>query len=203
MMTDPIVLIRADDPDKKPLMYACAKCGHCTSPRIFACKDDLAHETAKRMASDCYNCRTHNVCSGCGAKCEKIYTACKKCRYAKIVAGAELVEIDDEDPCYALDGHFYSSAEEARENGEEYVFPCVMRHFNLEPFHVEELILQDHHDDADTNELVGYDELLAAIERFNKAQNNGSYDEDRKKVARLAIPMTTPKQDQALQGEAL
>lgn len=186
-MAEPIILIKADDPERRPQLYACPKCGHCVSPRIFACADEHAHQTARDMAANCSNCRTHNTCSECGAECSKPWTACEACRRAKAIAKATLITLGDDEPCYGLDsGEFFPSVADARDADEEYVFPCTLRTYELAEHRIEEEILDDHHEDADVSELVGYDELIAAIRKFNEAQTGGSYDEDRTRIARVA-----------------
>lgn len=98
----PIVLVRFDDPDKKPLLYACGKCGQIHSPRIYACNDALAHETARRAAEDCYTCRTHNTCQHCGDQCEKGWLACDKCKRSKRFENSKEVPLDGVEECFGF-----------------------------------------------------------------------------------------------------
>jgi len=193
---EPIILIKANDPDRKPMLYACPKCGQCVSPKIFACNDTLAHETARRMALDCYQCKPHNACSACGEQCEKLYTMCPACRRKKAIASAEIVEPSAIEQCFGLDnGQFYQSPGDAADDGEEYVFDATFQPFEA-PVNLYEMILDDHHDDADISDLVGLDKLEAAIAEFNKAQTSGSYDENRKRIA-LVKQLATAEADQS------
>ncbi len=180
---EPIILVKANDADRKPMLYACPKCGHCFSPKAFACSDTLAHETARRMAIDCSLCKTHNVCTACGEECNKPYTKCSACRRKKAIADAEVVEASTLEHCFGLDsGNFYHSPEEAADDGEEYVFDVTFRPFEA-PLNLYETILADHHEDADFSDLVGYNNLEVAINEFNKSQTSGSYEENRKRIA--------------------
>ena len=114
----PIVLARVDDLEKKPLLYACGKCGQIHSPRIYACNDTLAHEAARRAAEDCYTCRTHNTCQHCGAQCEKGWLACDKCRRSSRFEKAKEVPLDGVEECFGFDGgEFYRSPQDAAEDG--------------------------------------------------------------------------------------
>ncbi|CEG08757.1 hypothetical protein BN961_02175 [Afipia felis] len=186
-MAEPIVLIKADDPERKPQLYACAKCGSVHSPRIYICTDELAHKTARDAAENCYNCRTHNTCQHCGEPCDKHWLACEKCRRKKKLEEAEKVSLDGVDYCFGFDsGDFYSSPEEAADAGEDWVHLAKFRPFEIDIDRLEEHTLDDHHEDACHTDLVGWDELAAAIEKFNKAQTQGSYDEDSKRIASVA-----------------
>jgi len=183
-----IVLVRADDPTKKPMLYACGKCGQIQSPRIYACKDDVAHETARRAAEDCYNCKTHNNCQHCGKECEKHWLACDDCRRKKRFEDSKevpLSSIDDE--CFGFDsGNFYHTPEDAAADGEDWVYASTFRRFSIDGERLEESILDDHHEDASTADFVGWDAFWNSIETFNKAQTSGSYDEDRSRRARVS-----------------
>lgn len=183
-MPDAIVLVKADDPTKKPQLFACPKCGRCQSPRIYACTDEMALQVAREAAENCYECREHNICQHCGEPCEKYYTACRKCRRQKRLDKAEKIPASEVGECFAFDGDgFYHSVKDALEAGETIVHPADFRHFSIEPECLVEMILEGHHEDASRSDLVGLDDLLDAIERFNKAQTSGSFDPDYSRVA--------------------
>jgi len=180
----PIVLVRADDAAKKPLLYACGKCGQIQSPRIYVCTDEVAHETARKAAEDCYNCRTHNICKECGDQCEKGWLACDKCRRKKKFEETQKVSLDGVEECFGFDsGNFYHSPEDAADDGEDWVYLTKFRSFSIDLERLEESILDDHHEDASASDLIGWSELWDTIEKFNKAQTSGSFDEDRSRMA--------------------
>lgn len=194
---DCIVLVRAGDPEKKALLYACIKCGSVHSPRIYACKDDLAHQTARQAAVDCYNCRTHNTCQHCGKECEKNWLACDDCRRKKRFEDSQEVPVSNIEECFGFDsGDFYRSPEDAADAGEDWVYASTFRHFTIDGERLEESILDDHHEDASHTDLVGYDALMNAVDAFNKAQTSGSYDEDRSRRARVSHLRDQPQRGQ-------
>lgn len=187
MGAQPIVLVRADDPEKKPLLYACGKCGNLTSPRIFACKDEEAHATAKQFAQDCYHCKTRSICQSCGDQCGKNWTACEKCIRKKKFEAATQVTLDGVEECFGFDGgDFYRSPEDAADDGEDWVYLATFRHFSIDLERLEESILDDHHEDASASDLKGWDKLWKTIEKFNKAQTSGSFDEDRSRISKVS-----------------
>ena len=182
-----ITLVRADDPEKKPLLYACVKCGQINSPRIYACRDDLAHQAAKQAAIDCYNCRTHNTCQHCGKECNKGRLACDDCLRKKRFEDAKEIPVAEIDECFGFDsGEFYHSPEDAADDGEDWVYASTFRPFSIDGERLEESILDDHHEDASHTDLIDLEDLWNAVEKFNKAQTSGSYDEDRTRRARVA-----------------
>lgn len=184
----PIILIKADDPDRKPVLFACGKCGTLHSPRIYACNDELALETARKAAADCYTCKTHNNCQDCGAQTEKYWLACAPCRLKKKLAEAATVELSEIEYCFgASSGEFYQSPQDAADDGEDWVFDSTFTKFSIDGERLDESILDDHHEDASTDDLIGHSELWAAIEKFNAAQTRGSYDEDRTRKANVAV----------------
>lgn len=186
-----MVLIAADDAERKAKLYACRGCGQVYSPAIYACRSEVAHETALRAARECYKCRTHNTCQDCGAECPKHWLACDACRRKTKIAKSEEVDIETVEECFGLDsGDFFNSAWDAADAGEEWVHPAVLRHYELSPDRVVEWTLDEHHEDAELGDLIGLDALLTAIEAFNKAQTSGTYDEDRTRIARV-----TPTED--------
>lgn len=182
-MAEPIVLVRADDPERKPLLYACPQCGFCHSPNIYACKGDMAHEAARAAAADCYSCRTHNTCKYCGVECPKGWLACEPCRFAKKLEAA--VEIpDDGGPYCAFDGDtYYTEIEDAQDDGCEWVSPCHISYPRIDADSVLENLLDDMHEDASTDDLDAVGPFMEAVKAFNEAQRCQSwFGDDKRKI---------------------
>lgn len=185
-MADVIVLVAKDDPDQAPKLYACPKCGQCHSPKIYACREERAHEAARQAATDCYNCREHNTCEGCGEQCPKGWVRCDSCQRALVFEKAEKVPASGVEHCFGYDGEFYQSIEDAEDAGEPWVFASTFHPFRLDPDSILENCLDDHHEEVSSDDLNGVAELVAAIKAFNEKQNSGSYFEDRKRIVVLA-----------------
>lgn len=182
-----IVLVKLGDETHKPQLFACGKCGHVYSHRIYACNEALAIETARKAAEDCYNCRTHNVCQHCGGECGKNWTACDTCRRKKRFEKAKQVPLDGVEQCFGFDGgSFYQTPEDAADDGEDWVCLSTFRPFEAEYWRIEEGILDDHHEDAAPEHLIGLDKLREAIAEFNKAQTDGSFDQDGTRIAKVS-----------------
>lgn len=180
-----IVLVAKGDPEQKPQLYACPKCGGVHSPRIYLAREEVAHQAAREAAENCYSCREHNICSRCGAQTEKFSTMCNPCRREKAFEKAEKIDPATLTVCFGWDGDIYNSAEEAQEANEPWVFAAEFVPFQLSADSIIESMLSDHHEDASLDDLEGVSELKAAIKAFNEAQTGGSYFEDRKRIAVL------------------
>jgi len=184
---EPIVLVALGDPEQKPRLYACPKCGAAHSPGIYLAKAEVAHAAARDAAANCYNCREHNTCSGCGEQCEKSYTKCASCRRKAAMERAQEVPLSEIEECFSFDGDgFYHSTQDASEAGETMVYAATFRPFRLDADSVIDGLLEDHFDDASEHDLIGADELRAAIDTFNRAQTCGTYDVDRTRRAAIA-----------------
>jgi hypothetical protein len=188
-----IVLVRADDPDSKPQLYACGKCGTVHSPRIYLARDEVAHETARKAAEDCYDCRTHNECSYCGADCPKGWTACEPCRFARKLEVA--VEVpDDGGPYCAFGGDtYYTEIEAAADDGLEWVSPCHVTYPKIDGEGVLESLLDDMREDASVDDLDGVEPFLAAVRAFNEAQQCQSWFGDDKRKIRIPDALLTAR----------
>ncbi len=203
---EPKVLIFADDPEKKPRLYACASCGTVHSPLIYLAREEVQHATAKEAARNCYSCRTHNTCSHCGEPCDKSYTACPPCRDKRRLEAA--VEVpDDGGPYCELGGDtFYFDMESAQDAGLEWVSPCTVTYPHIDPDSALENLIEDMFEDASEDDLAGVSELVAAINAFNKAQTTPTYWGDDKRKIRVPRRDTdgSPKgrDAQRLDGEA-
>jgi hypothetical protein len=178
-----IVLVRADDPEKKPLLYACPKCGFAHSPNIYACRDELAHQTAREAAENCYSCREHNDCKYCGEQCPKNWLACEPCRLAKKLEAAQEVP-DDGGPYCAFDGDtYYTELEDARDDGCEWVSPCHVTYPKIDGDSVLDVLMDDMHEDASVDDLDAVEPFLAAVTAFNEAQKCQSwFGDDKRKI---------------------
>jgi len=191
-MAEPIVLVKLGDPSNKPQLFACPKCGRVYSWKIYLCDEATAIATAREAAENCYDCRTHNICE-CGKECDKHTTACPECRKKNKLARCKTVPIAEVDRCFAFDGEeFYSSPQEAVDDGCTLVHPARLVPFHLDPEGVLETILDDHHEDADESCLTGIDALYDAIETFNKAQTSGSWEAILDQVADLSSLVAKP-----------
>lgn len=184
-MSDIMILIAKGDASEKPRLYACAKCGTCHSPKIYACREEEAHEAARRAAEECYNCRTHDNCQSCGKETPKGWLKCDVCREQAKIQKATVVEASSLGYCFGADGEYYHSPEEAAEAGNSYAFGSEFTPFSLNFDTIVESILDDHHEDASESDLIGLEFLKATVDAFNKAQKHGSYFEDTSKVAYL------------------
>ncbi|WP_313666177.1 hypothetical protein [Shinella sp.] len=184
-MSEIMILIAKGDASEKPRLYACAKCGTVHSPKIYACREEEAHEAARRAAEECYNCRTHNNCQECGKETPKGWLKCSECREASKLAKATVIEAASLDYCFGAGGEFYHSTDEAAEAGEPYVYASTFTPFRIDFDNIVENILDDHHEDASQHDLVSLNEFEAAVAKFNAAQTSGSYFEDCSRVAHL------------------
>lgn len=164
-----VVLCRADDPEKRPLLYACPKCGSVHSPSIYMATSERAHQAAREAAENCYTCKTHNMCA-CGAECSKYYTACPKCRLEKRLASAEEVPDNGGPYCVFDCDIYYSDLEQAYEDGIEWVSPCEITYPRIDPDDIFDNLVSNMHEDASEDDLAGVQEFRAAVEAFNKAQ---------------------------------
>lgn len=181
----PIVLVRLGDPDAKPQLYACPKCGGVHSPRIYLATDELAHATARQAAVDCYTCKTHSTCQYCGEQCEKGWTACGSCRLAKKLEAATEVE-DDGGPYFEFGGdQMYHEMEEAADAGHEWVCPCTETLPRLDLDSILEDLTSNMYEDASVDDLDGVDALCAAVNAFNEAQTTKTYWADEKRKIRV------------------
>lgn len=185
-MSEIMILIAKGDASEKPRLYACPKCGTVNSPKIYACREEEAHEAARRAAEECYNCRTHNNCQECGKETPKGWLKCSECRETAKLAKATVIDAASLDYCFGAGGEFYQSTEEAAEAGETYVYASTFTPFRVSFDNIVENILDDHHDDASPDDLVALKKLEAAVKAFNDAQTSGSYFEDGSRVAHLA-----------------
>jgi len=183
----PIVLIDADDPERKPKLYACRKCGKASSPKTYACSDDRAHEAARQAAIDCYDCKEFNVCA-CGEQVGKGWTACGTCRFEKKLAAAAEVE-DDGGPYFDFGGdRFFHDIADAAEDGVEWVSPCTITYPRLDVDSILDDLLSNMHEDATVDDLDGVQEFAEAVARFNEAQKCASYWGDDKR--KIRVPST-------------
>ena len=174
-IADAVVLVAAEDPDKTPLLYACAKCGSVHSPAIYLAPREERHRTAREAAENCYACKTHNTCKDCGAECSKYSTVCGDCRYQRQFNKA--VEIPDNGGPYCVFGGdtYYTEIGGAHEEGVGWVSPCKISYLRLCADSILENLTSDMHEDASVDDLDGVAEFTAAVKAFNKAQKCQSW----------------------------
>lgn len=182
---EPKILIFADDPERKPRLYVCAKCGSVHSPKIYLASGEVQHAAAMDAARDCYTCKTHNTCQYCGEQCSKSFTACETCRYQRKLDVA--TEITDNGGPYCLfDGDtYFMEMEEAQDFGAEWVSPCIVSYPQIDADNVLENLLDDMHEDASIDDMKGVEEFCAAVKAFNQAQDCPSYFGDDKRKIRV------------------
>ncbi|RWR30508.1 hypothetical protein D2T29_12620 [Sinirhodobacter populi] len=170
-----------------PQLYACDVCGSSFSPKIYACADDLAHATARQAAEEC--CAPRHC--ACGVEIEKYYTACATCRERNRLKAATIVT-DYTGPVQSDQvegsewGEGYSSSVDALRNycddpAPAYCWPCKASPLRLDLDSILESALDDQHEDA-AEQIVGDDELGAAIDKFNAAQTCITYYPDHTRV---------------------
>jgi hypothetical protein len=191
------VLVFADDPERKPRLYACPTCGSVHSPAIYLAREEVQHATAKEAARDCYTCKTHSTCQYCGEQCDKGWTACEPCRYQRKLDAA--VEVpDDGGPYCAFDGDtYFTEMEEAQDADLEWVSPCQITYPRIDADSVLENLLDDMHEDASTDDMADVDAFYAAVKAFNDAQTQQSWFGDVKRKikvpAREALLQADPR----------
>jgi len=185
-MGKPIILIRKGDPDCKPMLYACSQCGSVHSPSIYLATEERKHEAAREAAENCYTCRTHENCKECGAECPKGWLVCEPCRYNKKLEAAEEIP-DDGGPYCAFDGDtYFTEMEEAQDAGLEWVSPCKITYPRIDLDSIlENLVSDEMHEDALTDDLEGLEALYAAVDAFNKAQTMQTWWGDGKRKIRV------------------
>ncbi len=185
------VLIFADDVERHPRLYVCAKCGSLHSPEIYLATRERAHEVAREAAENCYNCKTHDTCKDCGCETPKGWLSCDACLRSNALERA--VEVPDNGgPYCAFNGdEYFHDMEEAQFAGLEWVSPCDITYPNIDIDGVLDQIISDMHEDASIDDLNGVDALEAAIKAFNDAQTTQSWFGDCKRKIRVpALPDT-------------
>lgn len=178
------LVFRGDD---KTRLYACSDCGKAYSPTIYACRDDLAHEAAKRAAMDC--CAPRH-CTICGVEVEQPWTACRPCRERNslqkcaIIHRAEWTDPVQHDGMAGEWGEGYSSSVNAlleawadehwvkigpQHPPPAYCWPCKPSKFEIDPERALESALEEMHEDA-CDQIVDADEFYDFIEAWNAKQ---------------------------------
>lgn len=179
------VLIFADDPERKPRLYACAKCGSVHSPEIYLAKPEVKHAAALEAAENCYSCRTHDECKYCGCETPKGWLACADCRLAKALEKAEEVP-DDGGPYCEFDGdRYFTELDEAADAGLDWVSPCTVTYPRIDGDDILDGLLSDMHEDASIDDLEGVDAFMAAVAAFNEAQTQQTWFGDNKRKIRV------------------
>lgn len=176
--------------ESDPKLYACGKCGKAYSPKVYACRDDMAHTAARRAAEECCKPR---FCD-CGTELDSAWSSCRPCRERKMLAKAEVIEASDYNgpvsaECGGDWGGGFSSdlaamikaCHDAEEPVPAYCHPCTERSLKIDPANVLENATDDMHEEA-FNQIVDADELTAFISAWNEKQTCVTYYEDRSRV---------------------
>lgn len=170
-------------------LYACGDCGKVWSPRIYACRDDLAHEAARRSADECCAPR---YCA-CGVEVDVAWSACAPCRLSKKLQSCTIV-IDYTGPVEADgyeggwgEGYFagvpdlIGACKDYEVEPPAYCHPCNSVPLQLDLNQILESACDDQHEHAG-DQIVGAEELAKAVDAFNAAQTCVSYYPDRSRV---------------------
>jgi len=169
---DPIEFIRRGSGDAKTELIACGTCGHVYSPRIYAGSYERALEATRRAAVECVMCRQETMSP------EKDMAEREAQRLKRISAATVVTDLDY---CFSDRGDAsYNSPADAADAGETGVFGATFRPFRIDLENLLENVVENHHDEASTEDLDGIDALADAVEEFNKLQKMGSYDMDEK-----------------------
>lgn len=176
--------------ENDPKLYSCGKCGSVFSPKAYACRDDMAHEAARKRADECC---AKKFCA-CGTELEGSWTACAPCRQRNMLLKAEIVDAQSYDGAVSADvtgdwGEGYSSDIDAMlqscEDYDEpvpiYCHPCTEQHLRLDAYSLLEQATEDMHEDAH-DQVVDADALVAFLKDWNAKQTCISYYEDRSRV---------------------
>lgn len=191
------LVFRGEDATK---LYACGACGQCYSPKVYACADAVAHETARKAAEKCC---VPPTCSVCGVEVSRPWTMCAKHREQAKLARAKPVPASEwKDIVYHPDLLFgmgepgYSwSVDDFKDNWAEgfchyeepqralpaYCWPCEAQTLRLDPDSLLENAVDDMHEDA-SSEIVGADDLICFIEAWNAKQTCKSWYPDYSRV---------------------
>jgi len=170
-----IVLIAKGDPEQKPMLYACQKCGRVHSPQIYLASEEVRHKTAREAAENCYECISHYNCSSCGSETPKGLTKCKTCRLAEKLNKATEIPDNGGPYCNFDSDTYYFDIEEARDDGLEWVAPCEATYPHVNAYDVLERLTEEMFEDASLDDLNGVEEFLDAVAAFNKAQNTPTF----------------------------
>ena len=172
-----------------PIIYACGQCGSLHSPKVYAGREDIAHQAARNAAEDCC---TPRHCA-CGAEIHRYWTVCNPCRLRRKLTAATITA-EYNGPVYADGvrgewGEGYSSdiynlrqsCDDYEDEVPAYCWPCTGKPLRLDVGDIIETACEEHHEDA-ADQIVGYDDLRAAIERFNAAQTCVTYYPDYSRI---------------------
>jgi len=149
------------NPNVDQVIYACPVCF-----TADVCRGSRNEQTRQYLINKIRTCR-HGACHVPYASADLA---------SRIAKARKVTNLEE---CFGDDsGTFYSSLEDAAEQGETGVFGAELEAFCLDPDTILERILEDHHEDAGPSDLSGLERLLNEVERFNKQQTSGSYNID-------------------------
>ncbi len=171
----------------KTVLYACGQCGRVCSPTIYACQEEEQHTAARQAAEECCAPR---YCV-CGVEVKDGWTACAPCRERHRLERATVVTDytgpvqSDQVECGEWAEGYSSSVDALRDYCDgpvpAYCWPCKSSPLRLDLDNILEHACDDQHEDA-FEQIVGADELGAAIDKFNEAQTCIAYYPDHTRV---------------------
>lgn len=177
--------------EDKPVLYACGECGSVHSPKIYACREEMAHESARRAAEEC--CAPRHC--ACGVRLEGGWTACAPCRERNKLRRAKVVAAADYDGAVYAEGvtgewgEGYSSdltellvsCKDFDDPVPAYCHPCHETHLRLDADSILEHALDGMHEDA-ADQVEDYAGLRQFIADWNEKQHAVSYHPDMSRV---------------------
>lgn len=163
---EPIQFIRKGGDPEKVEFVSCPDCGKLYSASIFSGNYKLSLEAALSAAKSCYSCQREQ-----NGKNDFDREEWKRKKIASATKVTDLQECFS-DECET----FYYCVEDAQEAGETGVFGATYKSYSINIENVIESMLEEHHEDASEDELQGLDELIAAVDIFNKKQKQGTYE---------------------------
>lgn len=165
-------LIWKGDPNGIVQYVECPSCRHLYHTQIYAAKEELRLAQARKNAAQCSICAEKRK-SPLEAEIDADAYVARRIERAR--------KVTDLEECFSDSGDaYYRSVEEAAEAGETGVFGSEFKPYRVDFGSLLESVIEDHHEDASIDDLVGVDELGIAVDAFNSKQRMGSYEMDDK-----------------------
>ncbi len=179
---DPIAYVRQGAPQDAIEFFACPRCGNGYSTSVYRGEPAAVIAAARAAAADCVMCRSDRLTPQ-----EALLRVDERRRDKR----GKATEVFDLGECFSdTSDAFYMDVSEAAEAGETGVYAAQFTPFGISIGSVLDMAIDDHHEDATTDDLAGVDELCQAIDRFNQAQTRGSYTMDQTKWQRIPQRLT-------------
>lgn len=174
---DPIAYVRRGGDPEAVDFFACARCGNAYSTSVYRGERAAVIAAARAAARDCVMCRSDSM---------PPEDALRQADERRTDRRGKAEEVFDLGECFSDTGDaFYMDVSEAAEAGETGVYAARFEPFKIDIGSVLEMAIDDHHEDASTDDLAGVDDLSQAIDRFNQAQTRGSYTMDQTRWQRI------------------